>query len=61
MISGGVPRSSLATPILLGLVSALFFSTTFVVNRAIGLAGGHWIWTAVLRYAWALVISAPTF
>lgn len=38
-----MPRSSVATPILLGLVSALFFSTTFVVNRAIGLAGGHWV------------------
>ena len=53
MISGGVPRKS--TPVLLGLLSSLFFSTTFVINRAIGLAGGHWVWTAVLRYAWVLV------
>lgn len=61
MIRSGVPRSSTATAILLGLVSALFFSTTFVVNRAIGLAGGHWVWTAVLRYAWALVLLGGWF
>lgn len=42
--------------ILLGLVSSAFFSTTFVVNRAIGLAGGHWVWTAVMRYAWVLLL-----
>lgn len=61
MISGGVSRNPSATPILLGLASSLFFSTTFVVNRAIGLAGGHWVWTAVLRYAWALVFLGAFF
>ena len=59
MISGGVPRKS--TPVLLGLLSSLFFSTTFVINRAIGLAGGHWVWTAVLRYAWVLVFMGAFF
>jgi drug/metabolite transporter (DMT)-like permease len=49
------------TPILLGLLSAAFFSTTFIVNRAIGLAGGHWIWTAVLRYGWALLLLGGYF
>jgi drug/metabolite transporter (DMT)-like permease len=52
---------STVAPILLGLLAALFFSTTFIVNRAIGLAGGHWVWTAVLRYAWALVLLAGYF
>lgn len=43
------------------MLSSLFFSTTFIVNRAIGLAGGHWIWTASLRYAWAAVLLAAYF
>ncbi len=60
MISGDVRRSASA-PILLGFVGALFFSTTFVINRAIGLAGGHWIWTAVLRYVWALLMLGGFF
>jgi drug/metabolite transporter (DMT)-like permease len=48
-------------PILLGLLGSACFSTTFVINRAIGLAGGHWVWTAVLRYAWALVLLGAIF
>ncbi|WP_224961351.1 DMT family transporter [Geomonas subterranea] len=36
--------------ILIGICSALFFSSTFVLNRAMSLQGGHWIWTASLRY-----------
>ncbi|UPU35357.1 multidrug resistance efflux transporter family protein [Geomonas paludis] len=36
--------------ILIGICSALFFSSTFVLNRAMSLQGGHWIWTAGLRY-----------
>lgn len=39
----------------LGLLAALFFSSTFVLNRAMSLAGGHWLWTAVLRYAYMLL------
>ncbi|MBN2751094.1 MAG: multidrug resistance efflux transporter family protein [Rhodospirillaceae bacterium] len=37
-----------------GALAALFFSTTFVLNRAISLDGGHWFWTAALRYAWMI-------
>ncbi len=37
---------------LVGLLSALFFSSTFILNRAISLSGGHWFWTASLRYLW---------
>jgi len=52
-----VPRRS----VILGLLASAFFSTTFIVNRAIGLAGGHWVWTAVLRYAWVLVLLGGWF
>jgi drug/metabolite transporter (DMT)-like permease len=37
-------------PILLGILAALFFAVTFVVNRAMDLSGGSWIWSASLRY-----------
>lgn len=33
-----------------GILAALFFSSTFVLNRAMSLQGGHWLWTASLRY-----------
>ena len=42
--------------ILFGVLAALFFSATFVLNRAMSLSGGHWVWSAVLRYAWMLLI-----
>ncbi len=41
--------------IALGMVSALFFSSTFVLNRAMSLEGGHWVWTASLRFGYMLV------
>ncbi len=41
-----------------GILAALFFSSTFVLNRAMSLDGGHWVWTASLRYAWMLVLLA---
>ena len=42
--------------VLAGMLAALFFSTTFVLNRAMSLEGGHWVWSAALRYAWMLVL-----
>ncbi len=39
---------------IVAALAALFFSTTFVLNRAISLDGGHWFWTASLRYAWMI-------
>ncbi len=42
--------------VMLGLVAAAFFSSTFILNRAMSLAGGHWIWTASLRYGWMLIL-----
>ncbi len=35
---------------LTGLAAGLFFSSTFVLNRAMSLGGGHWYWSAALRY-----------
>ena len=40
----------------LGLVAAALFSVTFVLNRAMSLAGGPWVWTAALRYVDTAVI-----
>lgn len=37
-------------PILLGILSALFFACTFVLNRSMDLSGGNWMWSASLRY-----------
>ena len=41
--------------ITLGTLSALFFSSTFILNRAMSLAGGHWAWSASLRFGYMLV------
>jgi len=40
--------------ILIGVLASLFFSSTFVLNRAMSLEGGHWVWSASLRYFWML-------
>jgi drug/metabolite transporter (DMT)-like permease len=42
---------SVAILLALGLAAAALFSTTFVLNQAISLGGGHWAWSAALRYA----------
>ncbi len=42
--------------IALGVLAALFFSSTFILNRAMHLEGGHWVWSASLRYAWMLLL-----
>ncbi len=42
--------------LLTGFLAALFFSSTFVLNRVMSLDGGHWLWTASLRYVWMLVL-----
>ncbi|MEF2146556.1 MAG: multidrug resistance efflux transporter family protein [Desulfovibrionaceae bacterium] len=42
--------------VFLGILAALFFSATFVLNRAMSLEGGHWVWSASLRYFWMLVL-----
>jgi uncharacterized membrane protein len=37
-------------PIILGIFAAFFFSITFILNRAMELSGGNWMWSASLRY-----------
>ena len=36
--------------IFLGVLASFFFAVTFVLNRAMNLSGGSWIWSAALRY-----------
>lgn len=45
--------------IALGLASALFFSATYVLNRAAADAEGDWLWTACLRYLITLPLMLP--
>lgn len=40
--------------ISIGLLSGLFFSSTFILNRVMSLEGGHWLWSASLRYAYMI-------
>ena len=51
-------RAALAA-VLLGLASALFFTLTYVLNRASANVGGHWAWTASLRYLITLPLMMP--
>lgn len=56
--SGGLAaqRPPVTKILLLGALAALFFSSTFILNRAMSLEGGHWYWSASLRYLWMLGI-----
>lgn len=42
--------------LLYGVVGSFFFAFTFVLNRSMNLAGGYWLWSAVLRYFFTLPI-----
>jgi drug/metabolite transporter (DMT)-like permease len=42
--------------LLMGLLSGLFFSSSFILNRMMSLAGGHWVWSASLRYAFMILL-----
>jgi drug/metabolite transporter (DMT)-like permease len=52
------PRRALLA-VGLSLLSALFFTATYVFNRAAALEGGPWLWTAVLRYLIVLPLLLP--
>ncbi len=50
--------------IAIGLLSGMFFSSTFILNRVMSLEGGHWVWSACLRYLYMvlfLILSLPLF
>ena len=51
-------RHALAA-VAIALLSALFFTLTYVLNRAIASDGGHWAWTACLRYLLTLPLLLP--
>lgn len=40
--------------ILIGIIAALFFSVTFILNRSMELDGGSWAWSASLRFIFML-------
>ncbi len=41
--------------ILLGTLSAAFFSSTFILNELMSVEGGHWLWSATLRYFFMII------
>jgi drug/metabolite transporter (DMT)-like permease len=45
--------------VLIALASTLFFTSTYVLNRAIANDGGHWAWSAALRYFCTLPLLLP--
>lgn len=45
--------------VAIGLLSALFFTFTYVLNRAAATSGGHWAWTAALRYLITVPLMLP--
>ncbi|GEJ58108.1 DMT family transporter [Anaeromyxobacter diazotrophicus] len=55
-MSGGARR--LGPLLVRGVLAGLFFSATFVLNRAMSQAGGHWVWSAALRYLHMLLLLA---
>ena len=48
------PQRRALWAVAIALLSALFFTATYVFNRAAAVEGGHWAWTASLRYLWTL-------
>lgn len=51
-------RKRAVAAVLIALASALFFTATYVLNRAIATSGGHWAWSATLRYFLTLPMLA---
>ncbi len=42
--------------IFIGILSAAFFSATFILNELMASQGGHWFWSASLRYVFMWLI-----
>ncbi|EBW8880624.1 multidrug resistance efflux transporter family protein, partial [Salmonella enterica subsp. enterica serovar Enteritidis] len=36
--------------IVYGVIASLFFAFTFILNRAMEIGGGDWMWSASLRF-----------
>ncbi|MBD0383215.1 DMT family transporter [Paenibacillus sedimenti] len=43
-------------PMFYGIMASFFFSFSFIMNRAMELSGGYWIWSASLRFLFMLPI-----
>lgn len=52
-------RRTALLAVAVALLSALFFTCTYVLNRAAAVDGGHWAWTAALRYLITLPLLWP--
>ncbi len=50
MTAAAIARRRAFAALALSLASSLFFTQTYLLNRAIASDGGHWAWTASLRY-----------
>ncbi|WP_163340128.1 multidrug resistance efflux transporter family protein [Desulfopila sp. IMCC35008] len=46
----------MAKLLLLGVLSGAFFSSTFILNELMSLKGGHWVWSASLRYLFMFLL-----
>ncbi len=51
-------RSTALRAVALALCSALFFTLTYVLNRAVVSGGGHWQWAVIMRYLITLPLLA---
>ena len=47
--------------LFIGLLSSLFFTVTFLINRSISLEGGHWFYSGGLRLIYAIVFFSVGF
>ncbi len=59
MTASGVQGRVALAAVGLALLSALFFTMTYVLNRASASGGGHWAWLACLRYLITLPLMLP--
>ena len=55
---GNARRSQLWQALILGLTAAAFFAVSFVLNRQMAQADGHWAWSAALRFLMMLPVLA---
>lgn len=54
----GLKERTAMRAVLLGLAASLLFASTFVLNRTMHVAGGHWVWSGALRYLWMVPMLA---
>ena len=59
MNAGAVPGRVALAAVAIAVLASLFFTMTYVLNRASALDGGHWAWMASLRYLITLPLMLP--